>query len=244
MVPFSPVQRTRVADQVASAIRQAIVAGRYRPGDRLPPERDLALQFGVNRSSVREALQQLGAWGLVDVRQGGGATVEDFLAGAGLQVLPWLLAPDGEVDSALMQDLLHVRVALLGFTAELAATNASTDDVQQLAAQIDRLEAAREPAAMQTIDFEFFETLIAAGGNRVLGLLASMIGRVYAENAVQFEALYPPEAIDVTLHRATVTAIRDKDPHAARAAMETYGLVAMLIFTESTRTSNGVPAND
>ena len=113
MNAFIPVTGTRVADQVAGALRESILRGDYPPGSRLPAERDLASRFDVNRSSVREAITRLAAWGLVDVRHGGGVTVADFLTESGLHLLPWLLAPNGTLDPDLMRDLFTVRVALL-----------------------------------------------------------------------------------------------------------------------------------
>ena len=89
---FAPVKRLKLAEQLASSIRSAIIQGTYGPGDTLPSERDLAGQFEVNRSSVREAILRLEAWGLVEVKQGGGTRVRDFLTSAGLQVLPFLTA--------------------------------------------------------------------------------------------------------------------------------------------------------
>jgi DNA-binding FadR family transcriptional regulator len=232
MSDFAPLRRERLADQVAAALRDAIVAGTYQPGDRLPAERELALRFGVNRSSVREALQQLSAWGLVDIRHGGGATVADVLGEAGLQLLPWLLAPDGRVDPRLMADLLEVRVALLGLTGELAARNAGDDDLAELTEITDRLAEAVGSRAIQALDYEFFEVLIRAGGNRVLQLVAAAIGKVYRENHEQFLALYRDDRIDPIPHRVTIAAIAERDPDRARAAMEGYGLAALAVLED------------
>lgn len=232
MSDFVPLRRERLADQVAVALRDAIVAGTYQPGDRLPPERELALRFGVNRSSVREALQQLSAWGLVDVRHGGGATVADLLGEAGLQMLPWLLAPDGRVDPRLMADLLEVRVALLGLTGELAARNAGDDDLAELTEITDRLAQAVGSRAIQALDYEFFEVLVRAGGNRVLQLVAAAIGRVYRENHEQFLALYRDDRIEPLPHRTTIAAIAERDPDRARAAMAGYALAALAVLED------------
>lgn len=232
MSDFAPLRRERLADQVAAALRDAIVAGTYQPGDRLPAERELALRFGVNRSSVREAMQQLSAWGLVDIRHGGGATVADVLGEAGLQLLPWLLAPDGRLDPGLLADLLTVRVALLGLTGELAARNAGDDDLAELTRIAGRLATAEGNRAVQELDYEFFEVLVRAGGNRVLRLLAAAISKVYRKNHEQFLALYREDRIDPIPHRTTITAIAERDPERARAAMEAYGLAALVVLED------------
>lgn len=230
MSTFQPVTRNRVADQVAGAIRGAILAGEYPPGQRLPAERDLAQQFDVNRSSVREALHRLEAWGLVDVRHGGGATVSDFLAASGLHVLPWLLAPNGAPDPKLLRDLLSLRVALLEFTAQQAATRATPADLASLDAAMVELRAADGPSTVQEADFTFFEALIAASGNLVLQLMSTAIGAAYQENREMFVALYPAGPANTTLHEATVAAIRQSDPQAAGEAMRRYGQAALEVF--------------
>ncbi len=226
-MPFTPVQRTKVSEQVAEAIREAIVTGRYAPGDGLPAERSLAEQFGVNRSSVREAIHRLEAWGLVEVRQGGGTRVVDFLATAGLHLLPFLLAPGGRLDPALLRDLLDLRVELLGWTAEQAAGHAGADDAAALEATIEALEAAGDPARRQELDYDFFEQLVALSRNRVLGLLANAIRRVYLENRALFLAFYGGDAFDTLHHWACAGALRAGDAGDARAAMSAYGRAAL-----------------
>lgn len=232
MNTFQPVTRARVADQVAGAIRDAIISGSYPAGDRLPAERDLAIQFDVNRSSVREALHRLEAWGLVDVRHGGGATVADVLAASGLHVLPWLLAPNGVPDPRLMHDLFSVRAALLEFTGRQAAENATKNDLAMLEAAVTGLESATNADEVQEADFAFFEALIAASNNRVLQLMSTAIGAAYRENRELFASLYPPAPVNTALHAAAVAAIRDSDPATAGAAMRLYGEAALEVLTQ------------
>ena len=67
---LKPVERPRVAEEIVEQIRSLILTGQYAPGDKLPPERELARQLGVNRASLREALKKLEHLGLVKIRQG------------------------------------------------------------------------------------------------------------------------------------------------------------------------------
>ena len=101
---FKPIKQQKIAEQIAAVLRDAIIKGTYRTGEPLPSERELATQFAVNRSSVREAIHRLEGWGLVNIRQGGGTMVRDVLASAGLQVLPYLLAPSGALDAKWLVD--------------------------------------------------------------------------------------------------------------------------------------------
>lgn len=232
MSTFQPVSRSRVADQVAGTIREAILSGAYTPGQKLPAERELAAQFDVNRSSVREALHRLEAWGLVDVRHGGGVTVSDFLAVSGLHLLPMLLAPNGQLDPELMRDLLTVRVALLRFTAEQAAVRATAGDLDALGLALRRLDEARGVDEIQRADLAFFEALIAASGNRVLQLMSTAIGAAYRENRPAFAAMYPDDQMITLAHHAAVAAIRQGDAQAAGEAMRLYAEAALAIFNE------------
>src|SRR4029450_10006916 len=79
VVPFRVPSRRRLHEDVAEQLRDAILDGRFRAGTKLPPERELAVEFRVNRPSVREAIKVLEGLGLVSVRQGDGATVRPLV---------------------------------------------------------------------------------------------------------------------------------------------------------------------
>jgi DNA-binding FadR family transcriptional regulator len=225
---FSPVRRRKIADQVAESIRDAILGGSLGTGETLPSERTLAERFGVNRTTVREAVQRLEAWGLVEIRQGGGTRVTDFLTTAGLQLLPFLIAPSGNLDPKLLIDLMDLRVAVLGFTADRAARN--TPDVTGLTAWLTKLDLAQAPALRQTLDLDFYEELVRLSDNRVLSLLANAIRQVYRVNSALFSAVYQ-EPLDTTHHHQAVKAVAEGDTVGARAAMEAYGCLAMRSFS-------------
>jgi fatty acid metabolism transcriptional regulator FadR len=223
---FSTIKRAKVSDAVTDAIRGAIFSGDYQPGDQLPAERLLAQQFGVNRSSVREALHRLEACGLVSVRQGGGTRVVDFLATAGLQILPFLLAPEGRLDPRILRELLDLRVELLAWTAERAAHQATPAGIERLQDLLRQLEAAADPDRLQELDYAFFEALVKMSENRVLALLANGVGRVYLEHRQLFAPLYAPAEFALSHHQELLRALQRKDPAAARAAMAAYGRAA------------------
>jgi len=225
-VTFKPVRRLKVAEQIAESIREAILGGSLDPGENLPSERELASQFEVNRSSVREAMLRLEAWGLVEVRHGGGTRVTDFLTTAGLSILPFLIAPAGQLDPEMLRDLLDLRRTLLGFTGARAAEHATPDQVQELERALEALETAGSPTATQEADFAFFEVLVDLSGNRVLGLLVNAFRRVYDTNRELFGGLYLGD-FDTEPHRKAVEAIRAGDAATAESAMEAYGAVAM-----------------
>lgn len=219
---FAPIHRSKVVDQVAESIREAIVGGSLKAGDSLPAERSLAERFGVNRSSVREAIHRLEAWGLVKTRHGGGTRVTDFLSTAGLQLLPYLLAPAGKLDPKLLLDLMELRVVLMSWTAGQAARNANEDQKAELGALLQMLEEAQDGSRIQELDYDFFEILVGMTANKVLLLLSNAIRQVYMQNRLLFSPLYEDQSFDRAPHRAVLTAIEGGDETAARMAMEDY----------------------
>src|SRR5438477_10302340 len=113
----TPVPRLSVPDHVFAQLREAILLGRYQPGERLPPQRALAADMQVNMASVREALKRLEQLRLVEVRHGDATRVLDWRRSGGLEVL----VPGARMDEELMRDLFEARRLLLVETARLAA---------------------------------------------------------------------------------------------------------------------------
>ncbi|MCA9540313.1 MAG: FadR family transcriptional regulator [Myxococcales bacterium] len=222
---FEPIRKMKVAEQVASALRRAIVSGHYRAGEGLPSERALAEAFAVNRSSVREALMRLEAWGLVEIRHGDTTRIRDVFRSAGLQLLPYLFAPDGKVNQSLVDDVLAIRGMFLGWTAAQAARAPQAEAAQRLRTLAEALDAAhragRPAPELQRLDFDFFAQLVEMTGNRVLRLFANALRDVYAKNGELFLYQYGTALIDAVHQRAAV-AIAVGDAAAAQAAMTAY----------------------
>lgn len=222
-------EKKRLAEQIASSLKDLIVGGRLLPGEALPSERELAERFDVNRSSVREALHRLEAVGLVEMRHGGATRVRNFLVSAGLYVLPWIVAPNGRTDSAWLRDLFEVRALLLGWCAEQAARKATADDVDQLERLVEALESpSAKPARLQELDWAFYEVLVATTQNRVLLLFSNVVRDVYLQHAARFRDIYEREIFEPRHHRDALEAIRRRDAGAAGAAMRLHGDRALL----------------
>jgi DNA-binding FadR family transcriptional regulator len=218
----------RIAEQIASSLRDRILGGRLPPGEALPSERELAEQFDVNRSSVREALHRLEAVGLVEMRHGGATRVRDFLVGAGLHVLPWLIAPGGRLDEGWLRDLHEVRAMFLSFCAEQAARKATIDDVERLEALAAQLaDPKAKPERLQTLDWRFFEALVATTQNRILTLITSVVHEVYVQHAARFASIYEQGVFDPRHHAVAVEAIRRRDGADAAAAMRRFAESAL-----------------
>src|SRR5439155_13215693 len=108
-MPVSPIPRRSVPDHVFAQLREAILLGRYRPGERLLPQRALAAELEVNMASVREALKRLEQLRLVEVRHGDGTRVLDWRRSGGLEAL----VLGGGIDEPFAHDLFEARRLLL-----------------------------------------------------------------------------------------------------------------------------------
>src|SRR5437879_8111842 len=125
---LEPIRNTRIYAEVASQIQRLIADGRLRPGDHLPPERELAERFGVSRTSVRDAIRVLELMGLLEPRQGEGTVVRDLSPDSLVSPLTSLLVRN----RALLADLLDVRKMIEPSLAARAAVQALSADLARL----------------------------------------------------------------------------------------------------------------
>lgn len=158
-----PLQRHSLADAVVSKLQQQLSLGSYQPGDKLPSEPELMAEFGVGRSTIREAIRILSNTGLVSVRQGSGTIVQsqNGIAEPLQQRLRRAEAPD--LDE--VRQLLEMKIA------EKAALNRSKKDIQKMKILLEKRETAAragDSAAAIDIDIQFHIAIAVASGNDVL----------------------------------------------------------------------------
>src|SRR2546430_10697513 len=129
---FRPVGKPRVAEEIVSQLRGLILRGEYAVGDKLPPERKLAEELGVNRASLREAIKSLEHMGLVKTRQGDGTRVLDFMQTAGVELVSHLIPVDGKPNLDVLKDVLEFRRWFGREAARLAAERHTPEDLKKL----------------------------------------------------------------------------------------------------------------
>jgi len=155
-IGFQPVERTTVTGEIRSRLVEAIRTGELAPGSPLPSERSLCLEFGVGRTSVREAIQGLVSSGYL-VRRGSRPVVADRFPDMKL---------DGDDRKALVRQLFEVRRVIEPAIAEFAAARASDADRAEIAALAAR--QTRELDEFREIDRSFHSALSRASGNPML----------------------------------------------------------------------------
>ena len=183
-------------DRCARALRRAILDGAIAPGERLPPERKLAEDFGVNRVTVRSALAQLASGRLVSVRQGSGYVVRDFRRVGGPDLIAGiaeLAAEDGNL-ADVVGDLLAIRRALARVVLERLAASKSRKRTRKILAAVDAFAAAVERGddldALAEADLAVLATILDATSSAVLGLFLNPVMRVVTDLPELKEAMY------------------------------------------------------
>jgi len=222
-MPIQAVEPRRLYRQIADQITALIRRGEYRPGARLPPERDLAHSLGVSRPSVREALIALEVEGFVEVRVGSGVYVADARKMAARR--PALPPDSGPFE------LIDARRLVESECAALAARNANAAQIRQMKAALAAMNRDRSRHVVPLDGDHLFHLRIAeASGSSALALLvrtlwAQRTGPLFLQLEHHFDtpALWSA-AIDE--HQAVLDAIEAHDPAAARAAMRRHLLQA------------------
>lgn len=205
------LRRTTASEELFAVLRDAIVAGRYAAGEKLPSQRTLAREYGVNATTVREAIKRLEQLKLVDVRHGDAMRVSDWRTASGLDVVAHVLFDSTGVNRETLRSLMEARRWMLAVAAGLAAERRSDEQ----AAEIDRL--ARVAGEQQAADFGFFAAVVEAAGNVVFSLILNSVRAVYFEHASLFAPLVTEELRP--LYEQAAEAIARRDPDGARAAV-------------------------
>jgi GntR family transcriptional regulator, transcriptional repressor for pyruvate dehydrogenase complex len=209
--------RASAVDTCTRVLRGAIVSRQLPPGLRLPPERELAERFGVNRVTVRTALARLEAEHLLSVRQGSGYAVRDYARSGGPDLIATLasLAGTAKDRAVIVRDLLAVRRQLARTTLERLVDGAGEAAMREVDLAIDRLEAAAHASApvaeLATADLEIVAALVAATGSAVLQLCFNPVATLLRELPLLQEAMYRDPHSNVSAFRAVVELVRKRN---------------------------------
>ena len=207
---FSPVARQPVSDTVFAQLRDAVIEGRYGPGEFLPPERELAQAFAVNRHAVREALKRLQQAGFIRVVHGGGTEVLDVRRTAGLDLLGLLLRSPEEPAERLVRDGLEMRRCVGVEAARLAARRADARTRARIAAAAQAL-VTPDGDPVRRSDRTFWAEVVDASDNLAFRLaFNSLIDAVDAQPELM-AVLLEADRDDGQPHAELARAIGDRD---------------------------------
>ncbi len=219
---LKPVEKQRVAEEIVEQLRDLILTGRYPPGSKLPPERELAKRLGVNRASLREALKKLEHLGLVRIRQGDGTRVQNFMQTAGIELVSHLLPLAKSSDPSLIQDMMEFRLIFGRDVARLAAERASEADIAHMRTCASRINDDMAAEELFDVDFAFYLAMTSSTRNRVMGLLINTVRDAARSYKPLLECMTAPADVMRKHHAEMLSAISANDASHAAQLAEAY----------------------
>jgi len=163
----SPIKKASATNKVFKALYEMIATGRYKRGQKLPPQEELARQLGVSRNTLREAVNQLSAMGLLSSQQGVGTVVEPPTPGGYLSSLSGQFL----LDPLSVREFIEARICIERNAVRLAVARAEAQDVERLRTTLEQQRRAlkrRDTAEFTRHDAAFHLELTRICGNRVL----------------------------------------------------------------------------
>jgi GntR family transcriptional repressor for pyruvate dehydrogenase complex len=205
--------------QVVEHVRNLIAKGEVRPGDRLPPERELARKLRISRSSLRAGIGFLSAMGVLKSRHGAGTFVSNgppALDSSSLSVL-------GALHGFLPWQMFEARMVIESNVAALAAERATDEHIAELAEEVAEMYASlTDPREYLIHDVRFHRTIARASGNPILGaLMETITADLYKHRSRTVQNAQDLKE-SAEMHREIYRAIRSHNPTQARLTMEKH----------------------
>jgi GntR family transcriptional repressor for pyruvate dehydrogenase complex len=213
---FGPVERTILWEQVAEQLMAMLRARHLRPGDKLPPERELAAMMQVSRPSLREALRALTMMNVLEVRQGAGTFVTSLETELLVEHLDFVLS----LDESSLIDLFEARkIVEIGITG-LAAQRITEEELAELEAGLARSQdALHHPVDFLQADEQLHKTITQAARNPIMSRVIDSISRLLLVSRSRTVEIAGVREQTVEDHRAIIAALKRRDPEAAQEAM-------------------------
>lgn len=213
---FGVIPPRRAANGVIDQVKQQIIAGFLRPGDRLPSEQELAAQFGVSRPTVRESLRALTSMSIIETRHGEGSFVASLKTEELLEPLSFVL----QVDDDAITHLFQVRSLIEAGSARLAATHAVDEDIEALTELADSyLDNVEDLEKCVQLDMAFHRRIAEASENPLLVSFLDSLVNISAISRRRTGSDIEVRRAAAHDHNLIVAAIAERDASRAAEAM-------------------------
>jgi len=226
-IMFSPIaSREQISAIISQQIEEAILSKKYLPGSKLPSENELCEQFGVSRTSVREALGTLEAQGLIVIHKGKGMFVNKLSSESVTNSIQKYLKH--RTDRNYVMDLVHARQILEPAIAYYAALNHNDDDIIRMKENIKMLtECGGGYLELANLDSMFHLHLARASRNRIMPLLLDPIHKLIPEvKSTVYETVDDAKDSALIWHQKILDAVIEGNAQAAKSAMEEHLKIA------------------
>ncbi len=210
---FSVINKRNLSDEIAEQIINKILSGKLNQGDKLPPERDMALQMNVNRHTLREALRKLEALSLVSIRQGDGIYIRDYRESGNLELLKHILHLRKDNTSEILKNILEIRRFISPEMAYIAASQRSEREVEILR----NLLKTDLPVAEK--DLAIHQSIARGSGNILYIFILNFFNDIFREYGVLYFSFLENRSATDKFHKNIIKAIIEKNPDSAKRIM-------------------------
>jgi GntR family transcriptional repressor for pyruvate dehydrogenase complex len=207
-----PIIRSRLHEEIVTVIQKQIMNGTIPPGSKLPPEREMAQTFNVNRATLREALRKLEHLDLLEIHHGDGLYVKNYMESGNFDLIKAAL--DMDESGAIISNILETRRYVVPQMAYMAAQRRTTADLKELKQVISKAEMN-----MLERDIKVHQIIARATHNLVCTISLNFFNQVFRD----YGYLYFDDEINVehsrVFHKEIYQAIKARQPEAARRIM-------------------------
>jgi len=216
---FESIIKESLAEEIARRLLFMIQAKKLNPGEKLPPERELAAALGVSRPPLREALRALAIMNIIDIRQGDGTYISSLSLDQLLEPLDFVFSLD---DSTYMQLFDARKILEVGITA-LAAPKVTHEDIVDLEKIISKSKACIDNhAKFLQYDLDLHNKIIVIAQNPILSRLMLSISQLGISSRRRTVNIPGVPQKTIADHNRIVDALKKRDPELARRAMEDH----------------------
>jgi GntR family transcriptional regulator, transcriptional repressor for pyruvate dehydrogenase complex len=215
---LEPIKKSRLYEKIVTQILGMVKSGELKPGDRLPTERDLALQLQVSRTAIREALRSMELMGIIDSRVGGGTFIKEMTLDSLMDPFAGVLAQNDR----MIIELIEVRMLLEVEIAKLAARKINDVQIAALEKTLSLMEKEVENGELGLQgDNAFHQALAAAADNLAMMTITRLCSELLSTTRKAALEALKDKRIGVENHRAIFEAVKSKnDVEAGRLMLE------------------------
>ncbi len=220
-VELRPIKTKKIYEEIVDQIKQLIIDGQIKPGDKLPAERELVESFKVSRSSIREALSALEMMGMLEVRTGEGTFIKQIKAESMMSNLAWALY----LDKGSVLEILEVRRMIEVQAVGYAAERATLKEINELAQTLETMKSNLIGSGIisEKADLTFHYTIAVATHNKItIRLMDTIVDNLHhlirATRSKLYEGKYTPELL-FEEHVTIYEAIKNRDVKGAKKQM-------------------------
>lgn len=221
---LSPISKNKLHNEIAGQIQKKIIKGELKVGEKLPPERELAIGFNVNRGTVREALKKLEVIGLVEIKHGDGIYIKNYLESGNLELLKTLVFIDNGINIEVLKNLLEMRKIIAPDMASFAAEKRTEQELEEL----HSLVFSRNDIPIEKKDFMVHHLIARASKNILYIFILNFFNQLFEDYGYLYFSNESNNKRSDNFHKDIYESIKASNSTLARDLMKD-----VLIYTEN-----------